>query len=104
MKTDIRLQRDVLDQLAWEPNLDAATIGVTVDEGIVTLTGHVPSYAEKLAAEQAAERVHGVRAVAHDLEVRPAPEGMRTDADIARAVVDALGRTTTVPHEHIQPR
>ena len=69
MKTDYQLQRDVLDELKWEPAVDAANIGVAVKEGVVTLTGHVPSYTEKKAAENAAKRVYGVKAVANDIEV-----------------------------------
>ena len=62
--SDVELQRDVLDELRWEPSVNTAHIGVAVKNGIVTLTGHVSSFAEKYAAEKAAKRVHGVRAVA----------------------------------------
>ena len=73
--SDIDLQRDVLDELKWEPSVNAAHIGVSVKDGVVTLSGHVPSYAEKYAAEKAAKRVHGVKAVANEIEVgRPGPE------------------------------
>jgi osmotically-inducible protein OsmY len=91
MKTDVQLQRDILDELKWEPSVDAAVIGVTVSDGVATLAGRVPTYAEKLGAEHAAQRIAGVRAVANDVEVRPAGAGERTDADIARAAADALG-------------
>ena len=70
MKADIQLQRDILDELEWEPSIDAAEIGVTVDDGVARLDGRVPSYTEKLAAERAALRVAGVKAVANDVEVK----------------------------------
>jgi hypothetical protein len=97
VKADSELQRDVLDELTWEPGLDATHIGVSVKDGVVTLTGHVPSYAERYAAERAAKRVHGVQAVANELEVR-LPEGSRRgDEDIAAAAVNALQSNTRVP-------
>ncbi len=70
MKTDSELQHDVLDELKWEPSMDAAHIGVSAKDGVVTLSGHVSSYAEKFAAERAAKRVQGVLAVANELEVK----------------------------------
>jgi osmotically-inducible protein OsmY len=102
MKTDTQLQRDVLDELEWEPSIDAAGIGVTIHQGIVTLTGTVPTYGEKVRAEEAAERVQGVRAVANDIEVRLTHAGMRDDTAIARAVADALGAMTLVPAHRIK--
>ncbi|MHC5544392.1 BON domain-containing protein, partial [Singulisphaera rosea] len=71
MKDDKTLQSDVLDELQWEPSVDAAEIGVTAREGVATLTGFVLTYNEKVTAERVAKRVHGVKAVANDLEVRP---------------------------------
>lgn len=70
MKKDAQLQTDVLDELQWDPDVDATQIGVTVKDGIVTLAGKVSVYAEKFEAEQAAKRVYGVRAVANDIEVQ----------------------------------
>src|SRR3954471_15760430 len=102
MKSDIQLQRDILDELKWEPSVDAAEIGVTVGDGVVTLAGRVPTYAEKVAAERAAQRVDGVKAVANDLEVFPAGAGKRTDADIAGAVADALEWRVPVPAERVK--
>ena len=100
MKDDKPLQRDVLDKLDWEPSIiDAAEIGVTVRDGIVTLTGHVSSYTEKVTAERVAKPVHGVKAVANDLEVRLDGDGRRTDTDIARAAIDALKGRTMVPDD-----
>ena len=70
MKGDLQLRRDVLDELEWEPSIDSAEIGVTAHDGIVTLTGKVHTYAEKLTAERSAERVLGVNAIANDIEVQ----------------------------------
>jgi osmotically-inducible protein OsmY len=102
MKKDAELRRDVLDELEWEPSLDAAGIGVAAGDGVVTLTGGVPSFAEKVTAERVAKRVHGVRAVANDIEVRPRGGGRRTDADIARAAADALAWKATVPEGRVK--
>jgi osmotically-inducible protein OsmY len=102
MKNDVNLQRHVLDELNWEPSIDAAQIGVTVSDGVVTLTGHVPIYSEKLAAEEAAKRVHGVHGVANEIEVRPSESHARGDADIAAAALHALQWDAKVPHERLQ--
>jgi osmotically-inducible protein OsmY len=93
--TDIRVRDAVLRQLEWDPEVDAAAIGVTAKEGTVTLTGFIDSYTGKLAAERAAKRVKGVRAVANDIEVRLKLE--RTDADIAADVARALELRSSVP-------
>ena len=100
--TDAQLQRDVLDELKWEPSVDAAHIGVSVKEGIVTLTGHVSSYAEKYAAERAAKRVYGVKAVANELDVKLPGSSRRTDEDIAAAAVSALRSNLAVPADKIK--
>lgn len=100
--TDRELQQDVLDELAWEPSVNAAHIGVTVKEGVVTLTGHVPSFAEKYAAERAAKRIHGVKAVANELDVKLPGSSRRTDEDIAAACVNALKSNLSVPHDKIK--
>lgn len=102
MKSDIELQRDVLDELEWEPSLDSAEIGVTVDDGVVTLEGRVSSFPEKLAAERAAQRVAGVKAVANDLEVVRRGAGARADAEIARAAADAVAWNASVPADRIK--
>jgi osmotically-inducible protein OsmY len=68
--TDSELQRDVLDELKWEPSVNAAHIGVSVKNGVVTLSGHVPSYWEKYMAEKAAKRVYGAKAIANELDVK----------------------------------
>ncbi len=77
MDNDVQLRQDILDELQYEPSIDAANIGVAVEGGIVTLTGHVRSYAEKHAAERIAERMKGVRAIAEEIEVR-LPEHKKT--------------------------
>jgi osmotically-inducible protein OsmY len=102
MKTDSDLQRDVLDELKWEPSVDAAHIGVSVKDGVVTLSGHVPSYAEKYAAERAAKRVYGVKAIANELEVKLPGSSQRTDEDIAAAAVGALRSNLSVPADKIK--
>jgi osmotically-inducible protein OsmY len=102
MKTDSELQRYVMDELAWEPSVNAAKIGVSVDSGVVTLSGTVESYPQKWAAERASERVKGVKAVTDEIEVRLPGGEQRTDSDIARAAVNALEWNTLVPHDRIQ--
>ena len=70
MKTDKQVQQDVIAELSWEPSVNAAQIGVEVQDGIVTLAGHVSSYAEKWNAERAAQRVSGVKALAIEMDVK----------------------------------
>ncbi|HEY8375768.1 MAG TPA: BON domain-containing protein [Nannocystis sp.] len=101
MKSDIDLQREVQEELAWQPNVNPAHIGVTVKNGVVTLTGHVSSYSEKYAAEKAAKSVYGVSAVANELAVKLATQ--RTDEDIAMAAVSALKANTLVPEGKVKP-
>lgn len=102
MKADIQLQRDILDELDWEPSIDAAEIGVTVDDGVARLDGRVPSYIDKLAAERAALRVSGVKAVANDIEVKFRGARAPLDAEIARAAADALEWSVSVPAGRIK--
>jgi osmotically-inducible protein OsmY len=104
MTSERELQRGVLEELEWEPAVNAGHIGVAVTDGVVTLTGNVESYIEKAAAERAAKRVSGVRVVANDLEVRlPAPL-QRNDTEIGRAVSDALAWDVRVLHDKIKAR
>jgi osmotically-inducible protein OsmY len=100
--SDTELQRDILDELKWEPSVNAAHIGVTVKDGVVTLTGHVPSYWERYMAEKAAKRVHGVRAVANELDVKLPGSSKRTDEDVAQAAVSALKGSISVPSDKIK--
>lgn len=102
MKTDKQLQEDVLAELAWEASVNAAHIGVEVDQGVVTLTGHVESFGEKWGAERAAKRVNGVRAVAIEMDVKVKDAMKRTDADMALAAVNALQWLSTIPKNAIQ--
>jgi osmotically-inducible protein OsmY len=88
--TDSQLQRAVLDELQWEPSVNTAHFGVAVCDGFVTLTGHAGSYAEKLAADKAAKRLYGVKAVANQIDVQPTGPNKKKDDDIASAVVTAL--------------
>ena len=99
---DLTIKKEVEAELQWEPSLNAASIGVAVKDGIVTLTGRVSSYAEKMAAARAAARVSGVKAVANDIEIRLLPSDERTDEDIARAVANALAWNTSVPADGIK--
>jgi osmotically-inducible protein OsmY len=96
MKTNRELQDDVIDELRWEPRVDASAIGVSTKEGSVTLTGHASSYAQKLDAVRATERVDGVTAVADELEVHLSGDP-RDDADVAKAIADAVSWSSTVP-------
>ena len=97
MKTDAQLQQDVIAELAWEPAVKATQIGVEARNGIVTLAGHVDSYAEKWHAEQAAQRVTGVMGVAVEIDVQLPGLSKRTDADIARSASNVLEWTTNLP-------
>ncbi len=100
--TDSSLQQAVLDELNWQPSVKAANIGVTAKDGVVTLTGHVGSYAEKWAAERAAGSVFGVKAVAEELEVRYPFERKEDDADIAQRALQVLSWDTEVPKDKVK--
>ena len=100
-RTDEDIQREVLDELRWEPRVRPNEIGVSVKDGVVTLTGWVDSYQKRWAAEEAAHRVRGVKAVANDIEVRLPVGAERTDADIAAAAVRALEWDAMLPIDRI---
>ncbi|HVT27293.1 MAG TPA: BON domain-containing protein [Lacipirellulaceae bacterium] len=102
MKSDTDLKRDVEEELAWEPSVDASHIAVSVRSGIVTLEGHVPAYGEKCIAERAAARVLGVKAVADELEVKLLGRDERSDEDIASACVSALKADCGVPADSVK--
>jgi osmotically-inducible protein OsmY len=102
MKMDSQLQKDVLKELEWEPRVDHAHIGVAVKDGIVTLSGQVPSYGEKYEAVKAAKRVYGVKAVVDEMEVKLPGSAERTDVDIAEAAVRALKNNYSVPDDKIK--
>lgn len=101
MKTDSQLQFDVLEELKWEPGIDHEKIGVSVDMGVVALSGIVTSYAEKLLAESTARRVKGVRAIAEDITVRYPFDAKTSDAEIAKRVADLLQWDPLVPDDKI---
>jgi len=102
MKTNAQLQRDVMDELQFEPSVNAANIGVTAKDGIVTLVGKVSNYAEKYAASEAAERVTGVKAVTDETKVDLPLAHQRDDQDIAQAVLNALKWHVWVPQDAIK--
>lgn len=102
MKTDMQLQRDVIEELAWQPNIREAEIAVGARNGVVTLSGFVDSYAQKYAAARAVESVRGVRAVADDLKVRLPQAFVRSDTDVAHAAVSALKWDVEVPDTRIK--
>ncbi|HEX6965307.1 MAG TPA: BON domain-containing protein [Gemmatimonadaceae bacterium] len=102
MRTDSQIQKDIIDELKWEPSLQDEDIGVSVHDGVVTLAGFVDSYANKWKAERVASRVKGVKAIANDLEVKLPTSSSRPDPDIARAAVDALKWNILVPSDRIK--
>jgi len=97
MKKDADLQRDVIAELAWDPRVESNAIGVAVRDGVVTLTGHLDSFAEKHAAARAARRVSGVQAIAVELDVKLAHDHQRNDTEIALGIEQALRWNTMVP-------
>jgi osmotically-inducible protein OsmY len=102
MRSDEDLKRDVTKELKWEPSVKETDIGVSVKHGIVTLSGHVPTFGEKFGAEIAAKRVFGVKAVANELDVKLAFDTRRTDEDIAEACLTALHNHASVPDDKLK--
>jgi osmotically-inducible protein OsmY len=102
MKSDSEIERDVRDELKWDPDLDASDIAVSVKGGVVTLAGFTHSYADRLEAESAAKRVTGVRAIANDIEVRLPSIDQRPDPDIARDAITALKSELPISHDKIK--
>lgn len=103
MKTDRELQEQILAALEWEPGVDAAGIGVSVNDGVVTLQGTVPTFIQRSTAERTARHLFGVRAVANDIQVTPTVATSRTDAAIAQAAANALEWDAAVPDNAIKP-
>jgi osmotically-inducible protein OsmY len=99
--SDISIRQDVLDELEFEPSLDAAHIGVAVENGVATLSGHVASYAEKLAVEQAVRRVKGVKAIAEEIEVRYPGDKRTADDEIAARALSILRWSAVVPADSV---
>jgi osmotically-inducible protein OsmY len=102
MKTDAQVKKDIESELEWDPAINASHVGVLVADGVVTLTGHLDTYAEKYAAERAAQRVEGVKALAVELDVRLAPAHQRSDGEIGAAVESALRWNALVPEDKIK--
>ncbi len=102
MKSDAQLKQDIIAELTWEPSVNASQIGVEVKDGIVTLAGHVDSYAEKCHAERATQRVAGVKGMAVEMDVKLPGMSQRTDADIARSAQNVLQWTTYLPKDSIK--
>lgn len=100
-KGDSQLQKDVIDELAFDPKVDGTNIGVAAKDGVVTLTGTVSSYPDKVAAERAVKRVAGVHGIAEELTVDIPSVYHRTDADIARAALAALDWNVTIPKDKV---
>lgn len=101
MKTDHRLKKDVTEELSWEPSIQADHIGVAAETGIVTLTGHVPNFWQKAAAERAVSRVKGVRAIVEDLDVRLSGDIPYHDDEIAAAILHRLAWHPSIPTDAV---
>jgi osmotically-inducible protein OsmY len=104
VKSDAQLQKDVMEELVWDPSVGRSEIGVAASGGVVTLSGQVDSYPKKTAAIKAAERVSGVRAVADEVTVKLLSSFVRTDTDIAHKVAEALRWDTEVPDQKVKAR
>jgi osmotically-inducible protein OsmY len=102
MKTDIEIQKDVTEQLRWEPFLNSSQIGVSVKNGIVTLSGQVDTYSKKVLAEKTVKKVSGVKAIAEDIQVGISPAYKKTDAEIAEAIINALKWHTMIPEDKVK--
>lgn len=100
-KTDVDIQRDVMEEFVWDPEILVTDVGVEVDSGVVTLTGTVREFTTRLAAEHAAFRVAGVRAVANNVEVLPQWSDDRTDTEIAKAAANVLQYSSAVPSDAV---
>ncbi|MCZ8283252.1 MAG: BON domain-containing protein [Aquidulcibacter sp.] len=101
MKSDSKLQKDVMDELDWEPKVDHAHIGVSAQDGVVTLSGHVNTYSAKLAAEEATRRVKGVRGIAEEIEVRLPSQPKTADEEIAKRILDLFDWNVLIPSDKI---
>jgi osmotically-inducible protein OsmY len=99
--SDRQLQQRVQEGLEWDPSVDAAHIGVAANNGVVTLSGHVTSYAEKLATEQAVRRIRGVKAIAQEIEVRLPFEPKTSDEEIAQRAVRILAWDVSIPKDAV---
>jgi osmotically-inducible protein OsmY len=102
MMSDISLRQYVLDELEFEPSINAAHIGVAADKGVVTLSGRVGSYAEKITAERVVQRIKGVRAIAQEIEVRYPDAKKTADDEIAKRALNIIAWDTTVPEDDMK--
>lgn len=102
MVSDTALRQDIIDEIDFEPSIDGANIGVVVEDGIVTLTGHVSTYSQKVALEDVVRRIKGVKGIAEEVEVRPFGTNITADDEIAKRAVNSLAWNTTVPNDTIQ--
>ncbi len=100
--SDIDLKQDINDELDFEPSIDAADIGVAVENGIVTLTGHVPTYAQKATVEEVVRRVKGVKGIAQEIEVRPYGSNQTADDEIAKRAINMIHWNTAIPDGAVQ--
>lgn len=104
MKSDKQLQIDIKEELRWEPRVRDDEIGIEVRDGVVTLMGTVPDFAQRMRAERAVERVAGVRAVAQELTVKVPNTHLRSDTDLAHQVVNTLAWDTEVPFQAVKAK
>jgi osmotically-inducible protein OsmY len=102
VKTDADLRKDVMAELAWDPAIRSTDVGVAVKDGVVTLTGHLDTFAEKYAVERALRRVGGVQAIALELDVKLSPQHKRSDTEIALAAEQALKWNTLIPPDKVR--
>jgi len=96
-----QLQHEVLAELEFDPSVDATKLGIMAEDGVITLTGHVPTFSDKWNAERVVKRVHGVRAVANEIDVRLPSTSSLDDESIARSGANALNWNATVPRDHV---
>lgn len=102
MKTDLQLKADVMAELDWDPSINSTHVGVAVKDGVVTLTGHLDTYAEKFAIERAVQRVRSVKGIAVEIDVKLDPSHRRSDSDIAAAAESAFKWQALVPPDRIR--
>jgi osmotically-inducible protein OsmY len=100
--SDSSLRQDIIDELDFEPSIDAADIGVAVEDGVATLTGHVPTYAQKITVEDVVRRVKGVKGIAQEIEVRPFGTNRTADDEIAKRALSTINWNTAIPDDAVQ--
>ena len=100
--SDSSLRQDIIDELDFEPSIDAADIGVAVEDGVATLTGHVPTYAQKITVEDVVRRVKGLKGIAQQIEVRPFGTNRTADDEIAKRALSTISWNTAIPDDAVQ--